>query len=487
MFAFLFILVFAVTSASAQFISLGVKGGVSLSQTIEGRTVDPHGILGQCGECASSRTLPYLVGPSLEVYLTQALTLNIDALYGRADYNHTSTTFFTPTSASSNNEKHAVDHLEIPILLQYTFRSWHAIHPFVAGGASVRYIQDALLWRQYGSSDPPYVVVRPREAVSLSVPRVSSGWGPTIAVGARFGSGRFHPSIEYRYTHWTDQPIVVTPLDAALDPVAGPAVLRSSQNQSELIAGLMMDVTAANSDPDSGHQSRTGFGKAWSRLTVGLKAGLPLMQAFEVRPAGEFANNPYFDKCPECATERTVPYVVGPAIEISIGGSYSVSAEALYSRADFNHTSTTFSASGSSHLDDRKKTVDRWEFPLMLKYGIRGWRAIHPFVGVGASAQYNREKTVQWLLGSHSLFSGTLIVNSNVAAPRVNAVVYGPTVAAGARIGRRRLGPIVEFRYTRWFDAALAEGSFSSVPSVDSSATVRSTQNQAQILVGLMF
>jgi hypothetical protein len=211
------------------------------------------------------------------------------------------------------------------------------------------------------------------------------------------------------------------------------------------------------------------------------------MQAFEVQPLGAFANNPYFNKCAECASERTVPYVIGPAVEISIAGPYSVSAEALYSRADFNHTSSTFSASGSSFLDDRKKTVDRWEFPLMLKFGIGRWRAIHPFVGMGASAQYNREKTVHWLLGSHGLFSGTVILNSNVAAPPVSTVVFGPTVAAGARIGRRRLGPTIEFRYTRWFDAALAEASFSSVPSVDSSATVRSSQNQAQLLVGVMF
>lgn len=487
MFAFLFILVFAATSTSAQFISLGVKGGVPLSQMIEGRTIDPRGILGQCGECASARTLPYLVGPSLEIYLTHSLALDIDALYGRADYKHTSTTFFTQTSASSNNEKHAVDHLEIPILLQYTFQSWHAIHPFVAGGASVRYVQDALLWRQYGSSDPPYVVVRPRETLSFRVPRVSSGWGPTIAVGARFGSGKFHPSIEYRYTHWTDRPIAVTPLDVAFHPLAGPAAVRSTRDQSELIAGLMMDVSAAGSDSDSRHPSRAGFGKIWSRFTAGVKAGAPLMQAFEVQPAGSFDNNPYFDKCSECASERTVPYIIGPAVEISIAGPYSVSAEALYSRADFNHTSATFSASGSSNLQDRKNTVDRWEFPLMLKFGIGGWRAIHPFVGVGASAQYNREKTVHWLSGSHSLFSGTLVVNSNVAAPTVNAMVFGPTVAVGARIGKRRLGPIVEFRYTRWFDAALAEASFSSVPSVDSSATVRSSQNQAQILLGLMF
>jgi len=250
----------------------------------------------------------------------------------------------------------------------------------------------------------------------------------------------------------------------------------------------MMDVTAADSGPASGHLNRTGFGKVWSRFTAGVKAGVPLMQAFEVPPPGLFGNDPYFDKCvADCASERTVPYVVGPAVEISIAGPYSVTAEALYSRADFNHTSSTFSASGSSHLDDRKKTVDRWEFPLMLKLSIAGWHAIHPFVAVGGSAQYNREKTVQWLSGSHDLFRGTLIVNSNGPAPQVTAVVFGPTVAAGARIGRRRLGPTVEFRYTRWFDAALMEASFNSTPLVDSRATVRSSQNQAQLLVGLMF
>ena len=475
------------TSASSQVISIGVKGGLPLGDALEGRTIDAQGILGQCGECASGRTLPYLVGPSLEVYLTHSFTVSVDALYGRADYTHISTTFSTPTFVSSNTEKHAVDHLEIPILLQYKFRSWHAIRPFVAGGASVRYVQDALLWRRYGLSNPSSALLSPREAVSLSVPRVSTDWGPAISVGARFGTGRFHPSIEYRYTHWNDQPIAVTPLDVGFQPLAGSVALRSTRNQSELIAGLMMDVTAADADAGSRQQNRTGFGKVWSRFTAGVKVGLPLMQAFEVAPAGAFAHNPYFDKCSECASQRTVPYMIGPAVEISIVGPYSVSAEALYSRADFNHTSSTFSVSGSSFLDDRKKTVDRWEFPLMLKLSIGGWHAIHPFIAVGGSAQYNREKTVQWLSGSHCPCSGTLLVNSNVASPSISAAVFGPTVSAGARIGRRRLGPTVEFRYTRWFDAALTEASFNSTPSVDNLATVRSNQNQAQLLVSLMF
>jgi hypothetical protein len=483
----LLICILLAPSASAQFISLGVKGGVPLGQTLEGQTVDPIGVLGKCGECASSRTLPYIVGPSLEVYLTPKLRLSVDALYGRAVYDHTSTTFWTMASGSFNDEKHAVDRLEIPILLQYTFGSWHGVHPFLAGGVSVRYSQDAVQSRQYGSIDPPYVFVGPREAVSQSVPNDSTDWGATFAVGARFGRGRLHPSIEYRFTHWTDQPIVVRPLDISFVPVAGPATLQSRQNQSELIAGLMMEVTGADSDRDAGRGSHTGFGNVLSRISVGAKGGLPLTQAFEVQGSGDFINNPYFDKCGECSAERTVSYVIGPAIEIRIAGPYSVSAEALYSRADYNHTSSSFSASGSSFLQDAKNTVNRWEFPLIMKFKISRWRLLRPFVGLGASAQYNRASTVQWLVGSHSLFGGTSVQVSNVTAPPVHSVVAGPTVAVGTRIGGRRLSPMVEFRYTRWFDAAIAVSSFNSAPPVNGPVTVRSIQNQAQLLVGLMF
>lgn len=483
---FFAVLALLATFASGQAMSVGVKGGIPLGQTLEGQAVDPLGILGRCGECAASRTVPYLVGPSLEVPLTRQLSLSIDALYNRTNYHHTSGTLITPTSRSFNAEKHVVDRLEIPIMLRHSFKSWHTLRPFIAGGAALLQSQDTVQSRQYGSLDPPYAYVGPNETVPLSAPRSSTVWGPTFAVGARFGTGRIHPSIEYRYTHWTDPSTVVTPIDLSFLPIPGPATLRSRQNQSELIAGLMVDVTGADWTNDAAHLNRSRMGATLSRITVGVKGGLPLTQAFDVQPSGGFIN-PYFNKCGECATQRTVPYLIGPAIEVRIAGPYSVSAEALYSRADYNHTSSLFSVSGTSFLQDTKNTVDRWEFPVLLKFGAGGWRAIHPFLGLGATVQRAKSSTVQSLAGSHNLFGGTVIVRSNVITPPVRTVVVGPTVAVGARIGKRRLGPTVEFRYTRWFDAAIEVGPLNSAASVNGQVTVRSIQNQAQLLVGLMF
>jgi hypothetical protein len=108
---FLILLTLLTATASAQFISLGIKGGVPLGQTLSGKTIDPIGILGRCGECASGRTLPYLIGPSIEVHLPRSFSVSVDALYNRTDYSHTSTTPINAAFVVFNTEKHAIDRL----------------------------------------------------------------------------------------------------------------------------------------------------------------------------------------------------------------------------------------------------------------------------------------------------------------------------------------------------------------------------------------
>jgi Outer membrane protein beta-barrel domain len=483
---FLILLTLLTATASAQFISLGIKGGVPLGQTLSGKTIDPIGILGRCGECASGRTLPYLIGPSIEVHLPRSFSVSVDALYNRTDYSHTSTTPINAAFVVFNTEKHAIDRLEIPVLLQYRLKPRRQVQPFVFAGATWQHNQDFLRSRQSGSLDSLFPFVNPIELASLNVPRNSDTWGPTFGAGARFGKRRFHPSIEYRYTYWTGQPIVVTPIEIASGPVARTATLHSNHSESQLIAGLMIDMNKDDAGRNASSSSGSALGSALSRITVGIKAGFPLIQAFEVQ-SNAFANNPNFGKCGECATQRTLPYEIGPAIEVRIVNAVSVTAEGLYSRADYNHTSSTFSASGSSFLEDTKDTVDRLEVPLMAKFGLARWRRLHPFVALGAAVQYNRDSRVQRLTGSHSLFGGTSLFQSIVHTPIARSAGVGPTFSAGTRIGTRRLSSTIEFRYTRWVDSAIAVGPFDSIPPVNGSATVREDQNKAQVLLGLMF
>lgn len=477
-------------SAWAQSISLGAKGGLNLQPTLEGRTVDNLGILGRCSECASAHTLPYLVGPSLEIQFSRKLSVSVDALYGRSVYTHTSTTFATPTFAFFNEEKHSVDRIEIPILLRYT-HNWSRVQPFIAAGMTVRNLKDVLQSTQNGSFDangnPPFVFIGASQQSTGTMADSSTTLGPTFAVGAQFGSYRLRPSIEYRYTRWTSRPIAVGPLNS-FAPVIGSPTLASEQNQSQLIAGLMFDFAGAGSATKTGKVSPSIPGRSiFSRISIGVRAGIPLTQAFEAKPAGDFAQNPFFNKCAECGTQRTVPYIVGPTIEARIAGPFRASIDALYSRADFNQTSSTFSASGTSSLQDTKTAIDRWDFPVLLKSDIGRSKFFQPFVGIGTTVQYNRASVAQMLVGSHNLFGGTSVLRSNVLGPAAEEVVAGPTASVGGRLGQGRRSISLEFRYTRWFESAIARASFGSTPLVNGPVTIRSTQNQAQILIGIVF
>jgi hypothetical protein len=472
---------FISTSLSAQFVSVGVKGGVPLSPTLDGRMADSTGILGKCGECASGRTLPYVVGPALEVHLNRQWSLSAEALYGRADYDHTSTTFFTPASGSFNDEKHTVDRWEFPVLLKFSLKGWHTVNPFVAAGVSLQYDQDSTQMRLSGAVSPPLAFVRPGLQTDLGVPAASTGLGSTFAVGASFGTGRVRPSLEYRYTHWADQLIVVNHIDAALLPGAGTPTLHASQNQSQLLAGLMLDFDSDGSRSGDAPPKITA-----PRFLVGLKGGFPLTNAFGLRPPVAPIVD-VFNRCGECATQRTLPYVIAPAVEIRLVRLYSVSAEAVYTRADYNHTSSSFSTSSTSLLLDTKDTVDRWEFPFLLKMEVGARRRFHPFVGVGATVQYARDSRARTIVATKGFGGSVVYMPPGPVMPTVASTVAGPTAAVGTAFGAGRLRPSIEFRYTRWFEQAIAVSIFGSAPSRFGPATVYSAQNQSQILVGVMF
>src|SRR4029077_15918432 len=120
------------------------------------------------------------------------------------------------------NEKHIVDRWEIPVFLKYGIKQWHNVHPFVAAGVSVQHNQDFAESRFYSISTtgavlrdfPPGNILGP----ALGVGNTSIDLGGAAAIGAPFGDGRVRPSLEYRFTRWANEPIVVSPRIA---PFAG--------------------------------------------------------------------------------------------------------------------------------------------------------------------------------------------------------------------------------------------------------------------------
>ena len=350
---FVLFLVWA-TSVVAQSVEIGVVGGVPITHDFTAYTLNPTGAPGLCGECGSQRTLPYIIGPAIQIHLWRFLYLDAQGLYSRADYIHTRS--FRDSSGGVSfysvfKYKEGVDRWEIPILLKAQLSSWHSVHPFVAAGVSLQHSQMFLL---------------PLPGIDVTRGSFSnSAIGPTFALGASLSTRWIRPSIEVRYTRWTEQPIPT-----------GEITVHSKQDEVQLLAGLMFGI--GRNRPDS--RGVLEGPPASRRVTLGIKGGLLLTEALSARPTG--ATDTKFGTCFECGTTRTIPYVLGPALEVRLIGGLSLTAEAFYSRADYNHTVIESLLSFGSSDTHEKHSVDRWEAPLLLKYSFK-MRRMTTFVTLG--------------------------------------------------------------------------------------------------------
>jgi len=462
------------TSVFAQSVEVGVAGGVPLTHAFTGYTLNPNGAPGLCGECGIQHTLPYVVGPKVQIHLWRPLYVDAEALYSRADYTLvTSTCNSGCTVAFSDLQKHVVDRWEVPILLKMRLSSWHLVRPFVAAGVSLEH-----------SIDSRVLVPIPGAVISPIPGVVSWAIGPTFAAGASFGSSRVRPSIEVRYTRWTDQPIT-----------AGnhSITLRSKQDEAQLLAGLTFGI--GRSQPDAPGVLEGALPSR--RVSLGIKGGLPLTDTLSTRT--NFGNTYPFSNCFDCGNARTLPYVVGPALEVRVIAGLSVTAEAFYSRADYNHTSF-ISQLSAGFLDSREKhAIDRWEAPLLLKYSLKMGR-LTPFISAGASIQYDRDSRVRAVYTQYCFVcTGFLGLQPGVrkitldtsSGPPVYSLAAGPTAGIGASFDTgRRVRPSIEVRYTHWADRAIAifpPPPADVLPVPVYPPTIASSHNQVQLLVGLMF
>lgn len=236
-------------------------------------------------------------------------------------------------------------------------------------------------------------------------------------------------------------------------------------------------------------------------VSVGVTGGMPLTDAMatnasQMIPGPLVPSLPSFGTCVECAAERTLPYVVGPAVEARIKGPFSLDVEALYSRVDFTHTSGSYVVVGNvapiifANFTATKHIINRWEFPVLLKYAMYTGHKLQPFVEGGLSVQYNRERQAEGLAGSASGL-GFEPLNVSVTpfeSSVVNrSVIEGATFGMGVSYGTRRVRPSIEFRYTRWFDKAFTVDSPFSYRPAAPPHTAYSVLNQAQVLLGIQF
>ncbi len=194
---------------SAQVVSLGVRGGVPLTDFLEAA---------QGNESAYfTNTKRYTIGPTVEFHLPLRFGIGVDALYKRVGYEGTTTGTTTSSTSTTANS------WEFPIYGKLEILPG-PIRPFLDAGVSIRHITGISQVRSVFS------------AATLNTVEIDNPpeFNKETDVGFVFGGGialkisRVRISPEFRYTRWGGENF--------RDPIN--ALLRTNRNQGEFLLGL---------------------------------------------------------------------------------------------------------------------------------------------------------------------------------------------------------------------------------------------------------
>lgn len=203
------LLVFAaVVTAAAQPVSIGVKGGVPITDafdTFRGNQA-----------AYATNTHRYVVGPTVQFNLPLRFSIEVDALYRRLgfDYNQ----FAGPGSPTITTT--TANSWEFPVLGKWAVLPG-PVRPFIDFGANFRHITGVDQIRSTAT------------AVGVDVGTVpefhkASDIGATFGAGIEFKAGWLRVTPEFRYTRWGSENFD--------DPIG--ALLRTNKNQGDFMLGL---------------------------------------------------------------------------------------------------------------------------------------------------------------------------------------------------------------------------------------------------------
>ena len=189
---------------SAQHISVGIVGGVPLTDGLSGSTFT--GVDSVTHTFSNSHD--YLVGPMVDVRLPFSLGIEIDALYHPVNV----TTDLTVLPGTVTHSSRNPSTWEFPVLGKYRLPLLPVVKPFVEAGPSFR----------AKGSDLSYL----------------SGKGFTIGGGLEVKILRLRIAPELRYTHWgSDKEGQGVICAGVCVPFATP-LPASNQNQAEFLVGF---------------------------------------------------------------------------------------------------------------------------------------------------------------------------------------------------------------------------------------------------------
>jgi hypothetical protein len=194
---------------------------------------------------------------------------------------------------------------------------------------------------------------------------------------------------------------------------------------------------------------------AGQQVAAGVKAGVPLLDAFEVNPS-----LPFFRY-----TFNTKRYMVGPSADVALPLRLRFEADAIYTRLDYDST-----AMGIDTFTRSATRANSWQFPLLLKKEISLGR-VRPFAEVGYGLRHVTGTSHIVNIVFPAFITDRTINSPELVHTWVNGFVVGGGLAFQS--GPLKLSP--EVRYTRW-----ADPNFQSV-----NRSFESNLNQADFLLGI--
>ncbi len=175
---FLALVLAAVSSASAQLVSVGALGGVRLTDGFD----------------YSDDSRIYDVGGSIEFRLPAGFALEADALYQRVGYSYGSISVNNNVITAGNTFQERANLWEFPLLGKYYFRSSDARwQPFVGTGFAFR--TGSLHADVTDFSTTPFTLFHGDSRLNVET-------GAEVAAGIRFRLGPINLLPQARYAYW---------------------------------------------------------------------------------------------------------------------------------------------------------------------------------------------------------------------------------------------------------------------------------------------
>lgn len=172
------------SSTAAQWLSVGVKGGVPLTDPVK----------------YSDESRKYIVGPSVEFRFTDRLAVEASALYQRIG-SHQSFFLASPELYGNQFNRQRGNSWEFPVLGKFYFRGKEAgWQPFLGTGYAFH-----AAWMK---TEGRYVSLLPGPEITRAVTDYRSDYrtgldvGAVAAAGVRLQRGRLALTPEFRYTRW---------------------------------------------------------------------------------------------------------------------------------------------------------------------------------------------------------------------------------------------------------------------------------------------